>query len=64
MAYKRKTRDVFVIQGYYTSGYGWEDVVEEDSRKAGLEQLRAYRQNAPEYPYQMIVRREKIEECA
>ena len=59
MAYKRKTRDVFVIQGYYTSGYGWEDVVEEDSRKAGREQLRAYRQNAP-----MIVRREKIEECA
>lgn len=64
MAYKRKTRDVYVVQQYTGGQYGWEDVCESYSRSESLQDLRAYRANQPEYPARMIVRRERITEAA
>jgi len=61
MTYKRITQDVFIIQQYTGSQYGWEDVHAEDTRKAARERLKEYRQNQPEYPARLITRREKIE---
>lgn len=45
MAYTRKTKDVFVIQGRYPGPYGWEDECEEETRAEGRAQLKCYREN-------------------
>ncbi len=52
-----------VLQGYYASAHGWEDIGEADSAsleemRALRDDLRAYRANAPEYAYRIIKRRE------
>ena len=46
----------WIIQGNY--GYGWEDLSAYDNRKDAQEDLRAYRENEPEYPHRLISRRE------
>lgn len=48
---------VYVIQGNYGYGDGWEDVTEEDTRAEGLERLREYRENEPGVPHRLIRRR-------
>lgn len=58
MAYVRKTRDIFVIQGHTSEG--WEDETTETTRKEARERLKEYRANVPEYPVRMVTRREKI----
>ena len=58
MAYQRKTRDVWVIEGNY--GYGWEEVTAEDSYKDARENMRLYRENEPEYPHRLRCTRERI----
>ena len=58
MSYTRKTKDVFVIQGNY--GTGWDDENEEDTRIAARRSLKEYRDNGPG-EYRLIKRREKIE---
>jgi hypothetical protein len=58
MAYVRKTKDVYLIIGNY--GYGWEEVTEEETRKAAVKQLRCYNENEPQYPHIIISRRVKI----
>ena len=60
MPYTRKTRDVYVVQGLYPGPSGWEDVTEENTRTEGRARLREYRENCPEYPHRLIVRRERI----
>jgi len=62
MARQRKTRDVFVLQGNYGYGHGWEDITEEYTRAEIRERLREYRTNAGEYRYRYIKRREPIQE--
>jgi hypothetical protein len=62
MTYTRKTKDVFVIQQYWGNQYGWEDVTQEDTRKEARARLKEYRQNQPQAPARLIVRREKIQE--
>lgn len=63
----KSPRCVFVVQGNY--GHGWEDLTENDDRKLALDDLRAYRENAPE-PVRLVTRRVKVEgvprklECA
>ena len=58
MTYKRKTIDLFTVQGLY---YGqWEDETTETSRREGIERLKEYRQNMPEYAHRMIKQRERI----
>jgi len=57
--YQRKTRDVYVIQQYTGSQYGWEDVCEEDTRKEAVAQRKCYQENQPEYPVRIKKRRER-----
>lgn len=59
MSYKRKTRDVWAIFGYYA--HGFEEVCREETRIAAIENLHAYRMN--EMGTNFIVRklRERIE---
>jgi hypothetical protein len=58
MAYQRKTIDLFIVQGLY---YGqWEDETTETSRREGIERLKEYRQNMPEYAHRLIKQRERI----
>lgn len=61
MAYQRKTRDYYEVQGYYGNQYGWECVTAEDTYKAAKVQLKCYDDNEPQYPHRIVKRREKIE---
>lgn len=49
-----KTREVFVVQGNY--GSGWEDVTEETSYFGGKNRLHEYNENES-YPHRIIHRR-------
>ena len=61
MAYKRKTRDEYVLQAYYSDCFGWEDETTEDKKKEILVRLKEYRKNQPNYEYKWRKRRVKIE---
>ena len=56
--YKRKTIDLYVIKSNY--GHGWEDTTATDDRRAARADLKAYRENQPEYPHRLVCKREKI----
>ena len=58
--YKRKTIDVYEIQGYYDSQYGYEMVTTEDNFKDAKIQLKCYRDNES-VPFRIVKKREKIE---
>lgn len=60
MSYKRKTKDVYEIQGYYGHGHGWETLTTEDTRKEAREMLRCYNENEPQYPHRIKTKRVKI----
>lgn len=60
MAYIRKTRDVYEVQQWTGKQYGWEAVTAETTRKEAKERLREYRENQPQYPARLVVKREKI----
>ncbi len=58
MAYQRKTTDLFIIEGNY---YGtWEEETAETTRREGINRLKEYRANMPEYSHRLIKRREPI----
>jgi hypothetical protein len=52
-----KTETIYVLQGDYGYGYGWEDLTAEKTRKAARQQLKTYYQNAPDGVYRTIARR-------
>ena len=60
MAYVRKTRDLYAIQGYYGSTYGWEDVTIEESARDAREMLACYNTNERSIPHRIRKFREKI----
>ena len=60
MAYVRKTRDVYYIQGYYTNEYGFEDVCEAEDYKDAKILKKAYDENEIGVPHRIVKRREKI----
>jgi hypothetical protein len=60
MSYVRKTYDVWVVQGFYTPYYGWEDVYEAQTKQEGRECLRSYLQNDTA-PYRLVKRRVRKE---
>lgn len=62
MAYKRKTRDEFEIQGYYAPEIGWECICTVDTRIEARTQLKDYNMNEPMYPHRIKKRRVKIED--
>jgi hypothetical protein len=47
-----------VLQGNYGHGHGWEDLCQSENRAEVRADLSAYRENAPEYAYRIIRRRE------
>jgi hypothetical protein len=57
MPYQRKTRDEYQIHIRYGERYGWEHETTEDTRKAAQEMRRCYRENAPQYPVEIIKKR-------
>jgi hypothetical protein len=61
MAYIRKTRDEYNVQGYYDPSTGWEDVCAEDSYREARARLKEYRENEPQYAHRIKVRRVPIE---
>jgi hypothetical protein len=56
-----------VLQGDYGYGHGWEDLCAADDTAEGWREIRAnrreYRENAPEYVYRIIQRRELRQEA-
>ena len=58
--YKRKTRDVWSVEGYYCGE--WEEVCEEDSKKEAYQRLREYNENETKYPHRVRKHRVRIEE--
>lgn len=61
MARKRKTRDVFEVQGNYGHGHGFECVTAEEDYFEAKARLREYRENEPGVPFRIRVKRERIE---
>ena len=62
MAYTRKTKDLWDIEGYYAGG--WEAVTCEESWKAAREQVKAYRENERGTSFRVRKYREKVEVAA
>lgn len=58
--YKRLTRDVYVVQGFYARWYGWEDLVEEETVAEAIQQRRCYDKNEVSIPHRVVKRRVKI----
>lgn len=58
MAYTRKTRDIFEVQGNY--GHGWECVTAEETYKEARARLKEYRENECA-PFRLKLKRERIE---
>ncbi len=58
--YKRKTRDVWEIQGYYGDQYGYEVVTIGETWTEAKELLKCYRENES-VPFKIVKKREKIE---
>ena len=58
MAYIRKTKDEYTLQGYYA--YGWEDLVSEESNKEIKKRMKEYRENEGG-TYRVVKRRVRIE---
>lgn len=59
MAYQRKTRDEFTLQGDY--GYGWEDLTCEITFKEIRQQKKAYDIDEPYIMHKIIKRRVKVD---
>ena len=59
MAYIRKTKDIFELQGNYGYGDGWECLTAEESRREIRERLREYRENEGGR-YRIVRKREPI----
>jgi len=60
MAYVRKTKDEYEIQGNYGYGDGWECETTEETYKEAKEQLKAYRENISEVPHRIVKKRIKL----
>lgn len=58
--YKRKTFDEYQILQYTGSRYGWEVISVYNNWKNTREDLKAYRENQPEYPVKLIKKRVKL----
>lgn len=56
-----KYRYLHVLQGRYPGPHGWEDICQSEDRKEIRADRKSYRDNAPEYVYRIISRRERRE---
>jgi hypothetical protein len=55
-----KTKMLWVVQGNYGYGHGWEDVTAAENWKEAKGYLRDYRENERGVPFRVIRRRERI----
>jgi hypothetical protein len=55
-----KTTLLWVVQGNYGYGHGWEDVTAEENWKEAKARIREYRENERGVPFRVIRRRERI----
>lgn len=62
MTYQRKTQDVWHVQQWTGPQYGWETVICEERLLDARERRKEYRENQPEYPVRIKLRRERIEQ--
>ena len=58
MKRKNKYLYLWVIQGWYGSQYGWEDVDQSENWRDARDSLKSYRENETNYSHRMIQRRE------
>lgn len=56
--YKRKTQDIWNVQGNY--GFGWETVTAETTYREVRARLREYRENEPGTSFRLKMTRERI----
>lgn len=49
---------MYVLQGNYGYGDGWEDICQSEDRAEMVQDRNDYRANAPEYPYRIVQRRQ------
>ena len=61
MAYIRKTRDEWEVQGYYGSEYGWETVTAADTLTEARDYLRDHRENEKGVSFRLKKKRVKLE---
>ena len=57
MYYKRKTRDVFIVQGKYSR---WENLTYEDSRSEAIAMKKCYDDNEPYVSHRIVSKRRLI----
>ena len=62
MAYQRKTRDTWQLHVNY--GQGWEHETTELSWREAKAQIKAYRDNCPEYPVKLVPKRERLSDAS
>jgi hypothetical protein len=59
MARQNKYIYLWVVQGNYGYGHGWEDLCASEDRREAASDLRMYRQEEREFPHRLIQRRER-----
>ena len=62
MAYVRKTRDSWELQGNYGYGHGWETLTAEDKYREIRQRAKEYRDNEPGTRLRIRLVRERIEQ--
>ena len=55
---KNKYLYVWVVQGYYTGNYKWEDISQSESYREARQDLKDYNANEQAYPHRLIWRKE------
>lgn len=58
-----KYQYLYILQGNYGYGDGWEDLTASEDRRDMQADARAYRENAPEGIYRIVKRRETLKGC-
>ena len=57
---QRKTREVFELWVNYGYGDGFEHEITENTKAEARQRRREYRENCPQYPVEIRVKRERI----
>jgi hypothetical protein len=62
MTYNRKTTDEYQLHINYGFGHGWEHETSEETMKEARARQKEYRENCPQYPTKVVVKRVRKEE--
>lgn len=50
----------YVLQGWYSAQYRWEDITEYDTKNHAYADLKIYNKEAPQYQHRVVRRRELL----